>query len=199
MGGSQEPSTPNPRVEHRLAHEVHRGTSPENNENVYGENQCEGLNSQSPLNVSPQGTHSHNTIKVHVTYKRENRNHQVPINVLPQETNLSKNLKVIKRSNKAVQALNLPTVVNINPRSLNNKLESFKTFLEEEQVDLACVSESHECEGRPLVESLKLDNYEIISSMHQRRGKGGRPALIVNKLKYDVTNITNTLVSVSHT
>ena len=122
MGGSKEPCTPNHRFEHRIAHEVHRGTSPQNNESVYGENQCEGINSQSPLNVLPQGAHSHNNIKVHVTYKHENGNYQVPINVLPQETHLSKNLKIIKRSNKAVQALNLPTVININPRSLNNKL-----------------------------------------------------------------------------
>ena len=53
--------------------------------------------------------------------------------------------------------------------------------MKEEEVDLACVSESHECEGRPLVDSLNLEGYEIISSLYQRRGKGGRPALIVNK------------------
>ena len=58
--------------------------------------------------------------------------------------------------------------------------------MKEEDVDLACVSESHECERRPLVDILDLEDYEIISSLHQRRGKGGRPALIVNKRKFNV-------------
>ena len=181
MGDPKELSAPNPRSEHRLAYEVHRGTSPQNNETVYGQNQCESLNRTQ-------------NIEVHVTQQRENRNAHNVTNVLSHGSH--SHLKTITRSNKAVQALNLPTVVNINPRSLNNKVESFKTYMEEEEIDLACISESHECEGRPLVNSLKLDDYEIISSMHQRRGKGGRPALIVNKLKYDVTNITNTLVNI---
>ena len=51
------------------------------------------------------------------------------INVLPQRPHKYNNLKTIQKSNKAVQALRLPTVVNINPRSLNNKLESFKTYM----------------------------------------------------------------------
>ena len=118
------------------------------------------------------------------------------INVLPQGSQKYNSLKTIHRSNKAVQALRLPTVVNINPRSLNNKVESFRNYMKEEDVDLACVSESHECEGRPLVDILDLEDYEIISSLHQRRGKGGRPALIVNKRKFNVTNITNTLVNI---
>ena len=108
----------------------------------------------------------------------------------------NKNLRTVKRSNKAVQALSLPTVININPRSLNNKMEAFKTYIEEEEVDIAFVSESHEREGQPLVDSLKMDDFEIISNVYQRREKGGRPALIVRKDKFHIVNITNTLFTI---
>ena len=102
----------------------------------------------------------------------------------------------VKRSNKAVQALSLPTVVNINPRSLNNKVEAFKTYMEEEEIDLALISESHEREGHPLVDKLQMDDFEVISNVHQRRGKGGRPALIVKKAKFHILNVTNTLINI---
>ena len=75
-----------------------------------------------------------------------------------------------------MQALHLPTVININPRSLNDKIDSFKTYMEEEQVDLACISESHERE--------------------EGRGKGGRPALVVSKSKFEIQNLTNTLINI---
>ena len=41
-----------------------------------------------------------------------------------------------------------------------------------------------------------MTNFEIISNVHQRRGKGGRPAIIVNRLKFQVQNITNTLINI---
>ena len=54
------------------------------------------------------------------------------------------NIIVVKRSNKVVEALNLPKIMNINPRSAMNKLEELKTFFEEESIDCAFISESHE-------------------------------------------------------
>ena len=75
-------------------------------------------------------------------------------------------------------------------------MESFKTYIAEEEVDLAFISESHECIGKPLVDNLQLPNFEIISNVHQRRGKGGRPAIIVNRAKFQVQNITNTLITI---
>ena len=136
-------------------------------------------------------------IQVHVTQSREYTDTQQNLNKLAHSEHRNpSNLTTIHRSNKAVQALNLPTVININPRSLNNKVESFKTYMEEEGVDLALISESHEQEHKPLVESLNMKDFEIISSIHQRRGKGGRPAIVVNKVKYVVQNVTNTLINI---
>ena len=56
----------------------------------------------------------------------------------------NENLIVIKRSNKIGQALNLPKVLNINPRSIYNKKSEFETFVKEESVELICMSEAFE-------------------------------------------------------
>ena len=36
----------------------------------------------------------------------------------------------------------------------------------------------------------------MISNVHQRNGKGGWPALIINNSKYHVENLTNTMISI---
>ena len=60
-----------------------------------------------------------------------------------QKTKLS-NLVIVKRSNKVIQALNLPKVLNLNPRSAMNKIDELQTFIEEESIDCAFISESHD-------------------------------------------------------
>jgi hypothetical protein len=74
----------------------------------------------------------------------------------------TRNLIVVKRSNKVGQALNLPKVLNLNPRSIYNKAGEFVTFVEEEQVDLICMSESWEREELTLDELIKIDDYSVI-------------------------------------
>ena len=88
------------------------------------------------------------------------------------------------------QALNLPILANINPRSVYNKVDEFHTFVEEEEVDLVFMSESWEREELTLDEIINLEDHTIISNVHQRRGKGGRPAIIVNDKKFIGENIT---------
>ena len=94
------------------------------------------------------------------------------------------------------QTLNLPILANINPRSVYNKVDEFHTFVEEQEVDLVFMSESWEREELKLEEIIKLEDHIIISNVHQRTGKGGRPALIVNNKKFSVENITNKLIQV---
>ena len=106
------------------------------------------------------------------------------------------NLVVIKRSNKPIQALNLPVFANINPRSVYNKVNQFHTFVDQEEVDVVFMSESWERDDKTLHELIKLENHEIISNVFQRKGKGGRPAIIVNKNKFVVQNLTNTLINI---
>ena len=107
-----------------------------------------------------------------------------------------RNLTIVKRSDKALQALNLPIIANINPRSVYNKIEEFHTFVEQEEVDITFMSESWEREEKTLKDIIKLENHDIISNVFKRKGKGGRPALIVNTKKFMVQNLTNTLINI---
>ena len=97
---------------------------------------------------------------------------------------------------KIIQALNLPTICNLNPRSAYNKADELCDFIKEEQVDLLLISESWERENLRLDEIIKLDDHSLISNVSQRSGVGGRPAIFANNKKYDVQNITNTLVQI---
>ena len=98
----------------------------------------------------------------------------------------ARNLVVVKRSNKLGQALNLPKVLNLNPRSIYNKIDEFVTFVTEEDVDLICMSESWEREELTLDEVIQIEDFDIVSNVHQRTGVGGRPAIIANSKKFVV-------------
>ena len=82
------------------------------------------------------------------------------------------NLKIIKRSNKLIQALDLPSLCNLNPRSVYNKIDEFHTFVKEEEVDLLFMSESWERENLTLHDIIKLEDHTVISNVSQRKGKG---------------------------
>ena len=68
------------------------------------------------------------------------------------------NLKVIKRSNKLCNALFLPVIANLNPRSIYNKVDEFHTFVGEYEIDIVFMSESWERGNLKLSEVIKLDN-----------------------------------------
>ena len=72
------------------------------------------------------------------------------------------NLQVIIRSNNVCQALNLPTLCNMIPRSVYNKVNEFHEFVKEEEVDLLFMSESGERENLTLDKIIKLEDFEII-------------------------------------
>ena len=92
--------------------------------------------------------------------------------------------------------MDLPTLCNINPRSVYNKIDEFNTFIKEEDVDVAFLSESWEREYLTLDKIIKLEDHTVISNVNQRTGKGGRPAIIANKKKYQIQNLTNTLIQI---
>ena len=101
-----------------------------------------------------------------------------------------------KYKTKVHQALNLPVICNINPRSIYNKQEEFHDFVKEEMVDAIFMSESWERNNFTLDKVIHLEDHVVISNVSQRKGCGGRPALIVNKSKYEVENVTNTLIQI---
>ena len=88
-----------------------------------------------------------------------------------------------------LQSMELPVVMNINPRSFYNKTEEFQLLLEQYQADVICISESWERSNLPLKELLDLDNFDIISNVKQRDFKGGKPAILVNNKKYHVKSL----------
>ena len=88
------------------------------------------------------------------------------------------------------QASNLPIVININPRSIYNKTEDFKLVLEQYVADIVCLSETWERENLSLEELLNLeDSFSVISNVKQRDFAGGKPAILVNKAKFNVTKL----------
>ena len=107
-----------------------------------------------------------------------------------------KNVVSKTNSSKLVQALSLPTLCNINPRSIYNKIDEFHEFVKEEEVDVIFISESWEREHLPLDKIIHLEDFVTISNVSQRREIGGRPALVVNTKKYHVQNVTNSLVQI---
>ena len=109
-----------------------------------------------------------------------------------------RNLITINRPLKVFQALYLPKIINLNPRSAMNKLEQISRFIEEENIDVAFISESHDRENKRLEDHIKLTSNTVISNLYQRptSEKGGRPALIVNTDKYNIENLTNTTITI---
>ena len=65
--------------------------------------------------------------------------------------------------------MQLPVILNVNPRSLFNKQENFKTYVKERQVEIVCVSESWETEENR-IEKIFNDVYAVISNPYVRRG-----------------------------
>ena len=108
-------------------------------------------------------------------------------------------LKRIIRSNRLVEALKMPRILICNPRSVYNKSTQLKKFIKEEEVDVCCLSETWEREDKPLSTVLAMKDYQIISNPFSRRGRGGRPAIIVNTAKYDVHNLTQSTVNIPWT
>ena len=90
----------------------------------------------------------------------------------------------------------MPKVLNCNPQSLYNKPDEFSTLLTEMVIDVVCISESWEREYFKLEELLNdkgLENFNIISNLHQRKSRGGRPALMINQDKFLVQNLEDTV------
>ena len=136
--------------------------------------------------------------------ENENFSQKIPVVIsqkrkwLPKPQKKQRKIKTIKRSNKTLQALDLPTIINLNPRSVYNKVDEFHTLVSELSADLVFMSESWERENLTLNQIINLENYQVISNVYQRTGVGGRPALIINEQKYHVENLTNSLISIPH-
>ena len=98
-------------------------------------------------------------------------------------------LKIIRRNNDILQSIELPVIMNINPRSIYNKTEEFSELLEQYSADLITISESWERENLSLEKLLKFDKYRVITNVKQRDFKGGKPAILINEEKFYIKNL----------
>ena len=97
--------------------------------------------------------------------------------------------KVLKRNNIVMQALELPIVMNLNPRSIYNKADDLKLLIEQYEVDVVCISESWERDNLRLKDLIQMENYKVISTVKRRDFLRGNPALIINSAKYHIKEI----------
>ena len=103
---------------------------------------------------------------------------------------------MIKRDSKFQEAFSLPKIFNINPRSIYNKVIQLKTYIFEKCIDLVFVSESWERQDEPLANVLDIEDYQVISNPYQRKGVGGKPALIINTKKFNVINPNQSMITI---
>ena len=174
-----EPGSPHEGNDDRNDENDHK-SEPHNNEN--------DERSARELNISDE--HIGLPIPVVTTNRAPKPNSEIPV----------RNVKTIKRSNKVGEALELPSVMNINPRSVYNKPEELQALITEEDIDCTFLSESWERPDLTLEQLLSEleDNYRVISNPYARtQGRtGGRPALIIKKDKYNIKDLTNTLINI---
>ena len=76
---------------------------------------------------------------------------QIPVHISEHRKRMDNNYearipirKTLKRNNTVLQAIDLPIVMNINPRSIYYKADEFKILLEQYEADVVTISESWE-------------------------------------------------------
>ena len=104
--------------------------------------------------------------------------------------------KALKRNNTVLQAIDLPIVMNINPRSIYNKADEFKILLEQYEADVVTISESWERDNFSLEQLLQLENYRVITNVKQREFKGGKPFILINDEKYHIKELCSEPITV---
>ena len=100
--------------------------------------------------------------------------------------------------NKLVDdALHLPLVINLNPRSVYNKVEEFKTMIEQMECGLCFISESWDRADKSLEDIIQMENFAFIKNTKQRSGQGGKPAIFVSTKDYFVKELGVDVIAVS--
>ena len=112
---------------------------------------------------------------------------------------VSANIVINHRSKKVTTAAQMPVIVNLNPRSVYNKKEEFKTMMEQLDVDICFMSESWDREKNGLEKVIRMDDHQIVKNVVQRQGKGGKPALIIKKDKYFIKELRPSVITVPPT
>ena len=132
-------------------------------------------------------------ISVHITTNRMNQ----PSYQYKEIRN--RNLITIKRSNKLLEASNLPIVLNLNPRSLYKKQNEFRTLIEQTEATLCCVSETWDRShsgGTLISDLIDIEGFSWIKNVVQRNRKGGKPAILASEKDYYITELCPDIITV---
>ena len=135
-----------------------------------------------PLSVSSAGIESFDR---NVIVSKVDVVSGLPPQIIPKEKTKGRELKQIRRVPQSSSII-LPTVLNINPRSLYGRQNSLAGVVEEYEGEIVTVSESWNREQNPLVDLIEIENFEIFMNAKQRTQRGGKPLILVNTKKYSV-------------
>ena len=102
----------------------------------------------------------------------------------------------IRRSNKSLESVHLPVVINLNPRSLYNKVDEFKLLIEQTNCGICFISESWDRDSEGLQDVIEMENYRFIKNVLQRSNSGGKPALFVSTKEYHITELCPNVITV---
>ena len=90
----------------------------------------------------------------------------------------------------------LPTVMNLNPRSIYGRTEELSILIDQYNVSVAGISESWEREREPLNEIIQIENFRILTNVVQRQHRGGKPALLIDESQYFIKELCPELFTV---
>ena len=109
-----------------------------------------------------------------------------PISITPQR-------KANKREMQILSASSLPLVAVLNARSLYNKADNFKIFMNELGIEVGIVSESWEREELSLEKLLNMHNYNFHSYKREKvkakKQPGGSCAVIYKETRFRATKL----------
>ena len=106
--------------------------------------------------------------------------------------------RVIRRENKCIQALSLPTILSYNMRSIWGKLSSFAEDIHERDCQISFLCEVWEkSENRKhqmkIEEMLEMSNISYISTPRPGARRGGGAAIAFNPSKFSVVKLNITI------
>ena len=109
-----------------------------------------------------------------------------PIELSPKSKPNNRKLRVLKASS-------LPLVTLMNARSVYNKADNFKQFMNELGIEVGIISETWEREDLSLEDLLKMNNYQIHSykrpKVKARKQPGGGSAIVYNEQRFKVQKL----------